>query len=284
LWPTRFPIDRRLGGEAKFRNLIQKGLELGYNMTVHENLAAAYPTSPEFDPDLVAHSIWGEPRVIGYWGGGIKNSHWGVALPPERVEGRLEEDKALGIKGTFYIDGMGNPLWINYHPKNGGTRTDCARGYIRYTEAAKNISGSCGTEMGFLNCCIPADSMVHPGAEWQASLYKPEWPISRLNLELVPVWQLTLSGLVICESHGEDWSDIMRTILNGHKPRTEWSAEPGIMPVLDDELLGKVKGVYDICVKRFGHLVAEEMTDWQRLGNKLEQTTFADGKQIERVN
>lgn len=277
LWPTRFPVERRLGGEAKFRNLIQQGLALGYHMTVHENLAAAYPTSADFDPDLVAHSIWGEPRVIGYWGGGIKHSHWGVALPPERVEGRLEEDKALGIKGALYIDGMGNPLWINYHPKNGGTRSDCARGYNRYTQAARKIFGSCGTEMGFLNCTIPADSMVHIGGAWQLSLFRPEWPISRLDLKLVPVWQLALNGLVVVESHGEGWTDIMRTVLYGQKPRAEWSAEPGIMPVLDDDLLARIKAVNEICIERFGHLVAEEMSDWRRLGDKVEQTAFADG-------
>lgn len=277
LWPTRFPVDRRLGGEDRFRALIREGRALGYHMTVHENLGGAYATSPDFDRDLVTHAIWGEPRVIGYWGGGIKCSHWGLALPEARVTGRLHEAQDLGLEGVFYIDGMGNPLWINYHPRNGGTRSDCARGYNRYTEAAKQVFGGCGTEMGYLYCTIPADSMVHIGGPWQLSLFRPEWPISRLNLELVPVWQLALNGLVVVESHGEGWTDIMRTVLYGQKPRAEWSAEPGIMPVLDDDLIAKIKAVNEICVERFGHLVAEEMTDWQRLGDKVEQTTFADG-------
>ncbi len=280
LWPTRFPVDRRLGGEARFRALIREGRQLGYHMVVHENLVSAYPTSPDFDPDTVIHTLWGEPRIIGYWGGGIKSGHWGLALPPEAVEGRLREDKALGLEGVIYLDGMGNPLMTNYHPRNGGTRGDCALGYCRFIEAGKALFGGCGTEMGYLYCTLPADSIVSRGGPWHLSLFRPEWPISRLRLERVPLWQLALHGLVITESHGEHWRATMECILYGDTPRAEWSAEPGIMPVLDDDLVAAIVAKNALCVQRFGHLVGEELTDWKRLGENAHQTTFADGTEV----
>jgi hypothetical protein len=280
LWPTRFPIERRLGGEAGFRALIRGGRELGYHMTVHDNYAAAHPSSPDYDPDLVIHSIWGEPRVTGYWGGGVQCLHWGLALPEERVEGVMRRMRALGLEGVYYLDGMGNPLMVNYHPKHGGPRADCERGYRRYIEAARTVFGGCGTEMGYLYCTLPADSIASRGGPWHMSLFRPEWPISRLRLERVPVWQLALHGLVITESHGEDWRGAMECVLYGDTPRTEWSAEPGIMPVLDDDLIAAIHAKNALCVQRFGHLVTEELVDWKRVGEQAHQTTFADGTEV----
>jgi hypothetical protein len=277
LWPTRFPVDRRLGGEDGFRALIRGGRELGYHMTVHDNHAATHPSSPDFDPDLVVHSLWREPRVTGYWGGGVQCFHWGLAVPEERVGGVMRQLQALGLEGVYYLDGMGNPLMVNYHPKHAGSRGDCARGYTRYIETAKGIFGGCGTECGYLYCTLPADSIVTRGSPWQLSLFRPEWPISRLKLERVPLWQLALHGLVVTENHGEHWPGTMECILYGDTPRVEWSAEPGIMPVLDDELVAAIVAKNDLCVKRFGHLVTEELVDWQPLGEQAHQTTFADG-------
>lgn len=280
LWPTRFPIERRLGGEAGFRALIKGGRELGYHMTIHDNCAAVQTASPDFNPDQVVHSLWGEPRTTGYWGGGVQCLNWGLALPEDQVSGAMRQLQALGLEGAYYLDGMGNPLMVNYHPKHRGPRSDCARGYNRYIETAKAIFGSCGTELGFLYCTIPADSIVSKGGPWKMSLFRPEWPISRLKLERVPVWQLALHGLVITESHGEHWKATMECLLYGDTPRAEWSAEPGTMPVLDDALIAAIVAKNELCVKRFGHLVVEELVDWKRLGDQAQQTTFADGTEV----
>lgn len=280
LWPTRFPVERRLGGEAGFRALIKGGRDLGYHMTVHDNYAATFSEAAGYDPDRVVHSPWGEPRVIGYWGGGVMYWPWGLALQEELVGGTMRQIRDLGLEGVYYLDGMGNPLAINYHPKHRGPRSDCARGYNRFIETAKAIFGGCGTECGFLYCTIPADSIVTRGGAWQMSLFRPEWPISRLKLERVPVWQLALHGLVITESHGEHWKATMECILYGDTPRAEWSAEPGIMPVLDDDLIAAICAKNELCVKRFGHLAAEEMVDWRHLGDEAHQTTFADGTKV----
>jgi hypothetical protein len=279
LWPTRFPIERRLGGEAGFRALMGGGRELGYHMTAHDSYAAAY-ASPDFNSEWAVHTLWREPRVTGYWGGGLQYLQWGLALPEDRVGGEMRRVQALGLEGVYYLDTIGPPLMVNYHRVHGGSRGECARGYNRFTETAKAIFGGCGIEMGYLYCTIPADSIVNRGIPWHLTLFRPEWPISRLKLERVPLWQLALHGLVVTESHGEHWQATMECILYGDTPRVEWSAEPGIMPVLDDKLIAAICAKNELCVTRFGHLVTEELVDWQRLGEQAHQTTFADGTKV----
>ncbi len=281
LWPTRFPVERRLGGEAAFRALIKGGRELGYHMTIHDNCAAVQTASPDFNPDQVVHSLWGGPRTTGYWGGGVQCFNWGLALTEDQVSGAMRQVQALGLEGAYYLDGMGSPLMVNYHPEHRGPRSDCARGYNRFIETATTIFGGCGTELGHLYCTVPADSIVSRGGVWQVSRFRPEWPISRLKMELVPVWQLALHGLVITESHGEHWKATMECLLYGDTPRAEWSAEAGIMPVLDDTLVAAICAKNELCVKRFGHLATEELVDWKRLGDQAQQTTFADGTVVE---
>ncbi|MDA1040810.1 MAG: DUF5696 domain-containing protein [Planctomycetota bacterium] len=47
LYPTRFPIDARLGGETGFRELCKLGDELGYHINVHDNFMMNVPQAPD---------------------------------------------------------------------------------------------------------------------------------------------------------------------------------------------------------------------------------------------
>jgi hypothetical protein len=69
-------------------------------------------------------------------------------------------------------------------------------------------------------------------------------------------------------------------VLFAEIPRDEWSAEPGVMPLLDAARIAKLKARYDLCLERFGRLVTEELTDWRLLADGVQQTTFADGTQV----
>jgi len=279
-WPTRFPIEQRLGGERSFRELIELGKSLGYQMNIHDNYNAANLKSPDTNLEYVIHDINLTPAVTGCWGGGPKCSNWGLALPRERVEGVMAQMKALGLSGVHYMDGMGNPLYVNYHRTHGGPRGDHARGFVRYLNSSREIFGATGTECGFLYCAIPADLIVTGGSAWHMGLCSEDWPVTALLDKRVPVWDLALHGLLVKENHGEHWQGAMECVLMGDKPRTEWSAEPGIMPVLDDELIARIKGKFDICVKRFGHLTAEELTEWSAPADGVQQTRFADGTEV----
>lgn len=279
-WPTDFPIEQRLGGEAALRKMIVTAKELGYQITTHLNCASSFFKSPDFNPDRVIHDIWGQPKVVGFWGGGIKSTHWGLSFPEGWIEDRMNKVKALGFNGMQYLDGIGNPLYINYHPVHRGPRRDHAAGINRYLDIARSIFGGIETEMGFLYCALHADAIACGGSDWHLSLCKPEWPITALLDQRVPVWQLALHDLITHESQNLDWKDTMDCILFGKVPRDEWAAEPGIMPILDSARIAKLKARYDLCCDRFGHLVREEMTDWCKLADGVEQTRYSDGTEV----
>ena len=280
LWPTRFPIEERLGGEKGFRDLIAAGHALGFQMNAHDNYLSAYRGSPDFDPEQLVHDQWGGLMGLGEWGGGITYIQWALTLPDDRLSGEMRRVKALGLRGVGYIDGMGNPLYRDYHPQHRGTRTGYARGTQRIIEEAKKVYGAAGTECGFLYAALPSDSMVQGGAEWMLKVCQPHWPITALLEKRVPLWNLALHGLLIHENHGEHWPAVMTAVLFGAHPRTEWSAHPGVMPVLTDVMIGKLKAQYDLVIKRFGYLQTLEMTDYREPGEGVATSRFEDGTEV----
>ena len=74
-------------------------------------------------------------------------------------------------------------------------------------------------------------------------------------------------------------ADIAR-ILMGKHPRDEWSAHPGVMPVLDDARIAQIKATYDLCLVRFGHLQMEEMLTWDEPAEGVQRTRFGDGTEV----
>lgn len=280
-WPTDFPIDRRLGGEAGLRALVGTANELGYRITTHLNLGMSCFRSPHFNPDWVLHDLWREPKVTGDWGGGVHSNHWGLALPPAMVEGRLEALRGLGFDGMQYLDFQGNPLYVNYHPRHGGPRSGYAAGIRRYQQAARDVFGAVQIEMGFLYCATHVDAVCapyyHPFSDW--GLPK-DWPLTALLDRQVPVWQLAMHDRVTQEQQGVEWKCAMNAVLFGRVMRDEWSAEPGVMPVLDDARIARIKAIYDLVTVRFGHLVTQELTHWEPLADKVERTRFADGTEV----
>ncbi len=280
LYPTRFPVEPRLGGEAGFRELLRLGSSLGYQMNVHDNYMMNVGGSPDFDPDCIIQDIHGEPLVHGCWGGGVEYASWPLALSPERVEGNMHRVKDLGLEGMYYMDYMAQPLEVNYHPKHRGPRGDHARGMADIVAKARNIFGSAGVEFGFLPVAVEADMAVNCGTDWHIRLCRPEWPITPLLEKRVPIWELALHGLVLNEGQALSWAGAMTNILMGKHPRDEWSARPGVMPVLDDERIAKLKAMYDLVLGRFGSLQAEELTDYAEPADGVKCTRYADGTEV----
>ncbi|MEI6521094.1 MAG: DUF5696 domain-containing protein [bacterium] len=283
LYPTRFPVEERLGGETGFRNLIRTGIDLGFNIQVHDNFIMQNLNSPDFNRDYAIIDIFGEPLIHGRWAGGPEASGWPLAMPEERIAGHLKHMKNLGLKGMYYVDYMQQPLEVNYHPKYKGPRADCAKGQVLIVEECKRVFGACGTEFGFLPCAVAADHISTCGDPWHLTMCKPEWPVFTLidRKNVVPVWQIAMSGLVALEARGGvKWDNVMACILYGGIPRDEWSTKPGVMPVLNDTRIAALKAVNDICITQYGHLKKYEITDYKKLCDDAYSTSFADGTEV----
>lgn len=282
LYPTRFPIDLRLGGEAGFRQLIRDGHALGYQMNVHENFIDHYRESPDWDPEVVLQDIHGEPWISGWWAGGISHRGWPLAYSEAQLAGTMRSIRDLGIRGLFYVDGMGNPLYRNYHPRHRGSRSAFARGLNRILQTAKDIFGTTGVENGFIYCSIIPDIVVMHGGEAIVASMPAHWPVTALALESVPVWQLAMHGLTLVESHGHTWSDAMRTVLWGLHPRTQWGTRPGALyGTVSTETIAAIKGMYDLCLGTYGHLQLLPITRYRKLGDGQHETTYGDGTVVQ---
>ena len=108
-YPTRFPVEQRLGGEAAFRRLIALGHSLGDQMSAHDNYAEAYAASPDFDPETTAWDVYGQPQIRGFWAGGASYLQWPLAYSDDQLRGEMLRVRDLGIRGPYYLDGMGCP-------------------------------------------------------------------------------------------------------------------------------------------------------------------------------
>ncbi|MDB5324923.1 MAG: hypothetical protein JWM57_492 [Phycisphaerales bacterium] len=280
-YPTRFPVEPRVGGEAGFRDLIAYGHALGYQMTVHDNYLDAYECSADFDPDVIVRDPYGQLQVRGFWGGGTSYVTWPLAFEDKHLAGPMRRIKEMGIRGPYYLDGMGSPLYVNYHPKHRGTRTDLMRGIERLLATARDLFGSSATETGYLYCSLTPDLVANPGGDSLKKGCRPEWPVTDLISDnCVPLWQLTLSGLVVTENQGISWEETMRALLYAQHPRYEWAVRPGVHPVLNASMVHAIKYRHDLLIKRFGHLRLQRMVEFHREGS-FEATTFEDGTAIE---
>lgn len=278
LYPTRFPIEERLGGEQVFRELLRYGNEtLGYRMSVHDDFMMNFPHSPDFDPELLIHDMYGEPMVSGWWGGGLEYQTWGLALPEKRLDGHLARMRELGVRGIYYCDYMMRPLEVNYHPRWKGPRAHAAAGQVRIWEAAKTAFGAVATEFGILPAVAACDYVVGGGGRpGQAS-----WPINALMEQILPCWDLTVQGYVLSEQCGVEWPHAMRAVLFGKHIRDEWTYHSIVgHPTLTDERIAAQRAMYDLCIRQFGYLQTEQIVAYTEPSPGVQQTRFSDGTEV----
>lgn len=284
LYPTRLPPDERFGGETGFRDLLRFGQDLGYHTSVHDNYVDGYKVSPDWNANHAIHDIYGEPLVMGLWGGGITYKLWPLALPKERLEDQMRQVQKLGVSGVYYLDAMGNPLEVNYHPKHGGSRSGNAEGVQRVLQSACKIFGAAATECGYLYAVVFADCIAtidwNGKPEWKKN-FNPQWPVTALCDRQLPIWQLALHDSVMLEGHGLTWPDVMTKVLFGLHPRTEWCLRPGTyIPPLDDVMIAALKADYDLTIGRFGYLQTLQMTNYEELEDGVVISSFEDGTKV----
>jgi hypothetical protein len=287
LYPTRFPVDSRLGGEDGMREMFRVATELGYHPNVHDNYQMNVRTSPDWNPEYIIQDIHGEPLMHGRWAGGFEYGSWPAALPHERVGGNFERIEAMGAHGMTYCDYWVTPLEVNYHPRHLGTRTAHMRGINRVFDEARRVFGSVSTEFGTLPGCVACDAIATsmPMGYDNACKRRHEWPVGQMLDEYAPVWALALHGLVLHQAMGgPNWRNAMYSIAWGQVPRDEFGVRfihYGGVHVFNDARAHGLKALHDLCVDRFGHLFAEEMVHCTMSADRQQvETKFADGTEV----
>jgi hypothetical protein len=278
LYPTRFPIDERVGGEAGFRELVAWGTSQGWRMNVHDNYSMTIPAAPNYDPECVIHDISGAPLLSGWWAGGDEYYSWPLAFPHDRLEGNMERLISMGVRGKAYCDYMMRPLEVNYHPRWKGSRGDHMRGQMRVMKVAQDKFGAVGTEYGVFPAAMTCDSISGFGGR----MGRKDWPIGQLCDKKEPTYQLAIHGLVLLETgYHPTWDYVMNAVSQGLHLRDEWAARPvPSIPVINDKRVHAMKAACDICLDQFGHLMQEEITAFTEPAEQVRVTRFTDGTEV----
>ena len=278
MYPTRFPIDERFGGETGFRELVDWGSAHGWRMNVHDNYGMTIQNTPNYDAECVIHDISGVPLLSGWWSGGDEYFSWPNAFPHARLEGHMEHLKALGIRGKTYCDYMMRPLEVNYHPRWKGPRGDHMRGQMRVMKAAQDIFGAVGTEYGIFPAAMACDSISGFGGR----MGRKDWPIGQLCDRKEQTYLLAIHGLVLLETgYHPSWDYVLNAVSHGLHLRDEWAARPvPSIAVITDQGVHAMKAAVDICLGQFGHLLQEEMVSYAEPADKVRVTKFADGTEV----
>jgi hypothetical protein len=279
LYPTRMPPDERLGGAQGFRDYVAAGQALGYMITVHDNYTDGYSTAPDWDKDMAVWDSFGEPLVTGIWAGGMSYRQWPLAFGPSRLGDDMRALKALGIRGMYYCDAMGNPLETNYHPRWKGPRSAYAAGTLRVLQTARELFGAVAIESGYLYSALGADYTANP--MWPHAMpLLPQWPVAALCDQKLPIWLMAMHDLVMHEWQGLTWRDVIGKIVCGAQPRFEWSTRPGCAPVLDETMIAAVRAEYDLVVRRLGRLRSMEIVDIRESAPGRFESRFEDGTEV----
>jgi len=282
-YPSHDCFDTRIGGRDGFSRMVEAGKKLGFAMNVHDNYNEGYEISPDFDWRWCSHDIHGQPQQRGRWGGGQSYLQCMRALPEDRVEGALARMKAMGLSGTGYIDAIGNPLYRNYHLEHGGPRRHHAEGIERVLKAAGATYGGVSTECGFLYAARHCTTVCMPSAHYQAHGIRAHWPLGSVDLELVPLYLLALSGLLMIDRHGHGKRGIIEQLLLGLHPHfgdfTMRHAGCGIQ-AFNDKLVREMKFTYDTVCTTFRHLQGQRVIRWEKNADGTEQTAYADGTDV----
>ncbi len=286
-YPTRFPVDPRVGGEAGLVRFQAAAKAAGHTVGIHDNYVDMSVCSPDWDLGLVAHDRDGEPIIGGIWSGGQTVYICG-SRAMEMARREMPKVARLGLDGLYYIDAMprvSRACHAADHGHHPGRRAD-GEGVIDLLRFAGEISGlpvGCENAMGFT---IP----------WQD--YAGHLPLNAKSLpaafagEWVPFFQIAVHGLI--KYHLADprsgggpeqaVPQILREIEHGAMPRFEYQYQDAR---LDDPLqfhfgdwrpwLPVLATQHRILCQELVDLQTVLIDDHQRTADGISLTTYADG-------
>lgn len=287
-WPDSFPVEPKLGGETAFKDLIETGKALGYQMTCHTNQTDAYSIAERWDGGKhIGHNDDGELMKICSYSGGMCYSY-----SPEAGLRRAREDfpqlKALGLEGLHYIDVISiiNPREGTYNGKYMSAR-EGAELHNEILKYGREVFGGIASEGGFDYVSKNLDFCLYVSFE----TVKPA-----LCDRKIPLWQLVYHGIILsnpyslCINPTIKGSDAqLKLIEYGGRPSfylysnfystSAWMGKEDLFCGTDEEILRSVdavKAAYDV-YKSQSYLQYEFMEEHKEISDNVYEVRYSDG-------
>ena len=158
--PKFFPVDERVGGEEKMKELVSWAKENDVMLGVHTCFADVYSCSPEFSMDDIIQHRSGEAWEGIIWSGGQAHRPCPSAMK-KFVERDMKELKAHGFHGHHHFDCIGgfSPCYSEKHPLP--TRSAFIEAVRENVRLAIDNLGGVSTEMPYGQYFAEMDGFFH---------------------------------------------------------------------------------------------------------------------------
>jgi hypothetical protein len=292
-FPELFPVEERLGGEAKLRKLIKKTQALGFQIVCHNNSYDAYMIADTWDAEYIIKKPDGSLSTHAVYSGGRMYN-----VCPQRAFERFAQKELrafadLGFRGLHYNDVLTvvQPRAC-YDPRHALNRNQGAYWVGKIMGEAQAVLGGSASEGGHDFCCGQLDYALY------ASIVPPK-PHPLVD-RFVPFWQLVYHGIILsnpfpptCNYTVKDAATRLMLTEFGGRPffyfysnyrdnNDAWMGKEDLTCADDRSLkasVAKIKEGYDEFVAR-AHLQTEFMERHEAVDKDVYRTVFSNGAEI----
>ena len=188
-YPQMFPVEEKLGGERKLRELISYAQSNGYQIVCHTNSTDCYNIADSFSEDIVVKNKDGSLSVNEYsWSGG-KMYNLCPQKAYEIAKTELPKVENLGFKGIHYIDVINVVPLRKCYDKNHKVNTkESEQLYKNIALLSKDLFGGFASEGAY--------DFSAPYLDYALYVTFDENKDSFFDEE-IPLWQLVYHGIIL---------------------------------------------------------------------------------------
>ena len=188
-WPQMFPVEEKLGGETKLRELIRYAQENGYQIVCHTNSTDCYHIANDYSEELIVKKKDGSLQIDPLnWSGG-RAYHLCAQTAYELAKRDLPKVADLGFKGVHYIDVISViPLRKCYAPNHPVNESKANDYYREIAMDCKNMFGGFSSEGVFDFAAEYLDYGLYATFE--------DNDMAFFDRE-IPLWQMVYNGIIM---------------------------------------------------------------------------------------
>ncbi len=290
-WPQIFPVEEKLGGELKLRELIRYAQDNGYQIICHTNSTDAYHIAEDFSEDIVVKKKDGtlsSDELV--WSGG-RMYHLCPYVSREYAKRDLPKVADLGFRGLHYIDVMSVvPLRKCYDERHPATEADTEIFYKEIGDYCKSLFGGFASEGAFDFAASYLDYALYVTFGKSGDIF--------FDKE-IPFWQMVYHGIILSNPSTATVNypvkapeNRMKLAEYGGRPSfyfnskfladsdlTDWLGEEDIGCRTEQQIkeaVGHIKSAYEE-YKKYRHLQYEFMEKHREVAPGVYEVTYSDG-------
>lgn len=196
-YPQIFPVEPKLGGEAKLRELIKKAKEAGYLIVCHTNSTDCYTIADTYSDYIVCKKIDGTLQRNAAWSGGRMMNLCAQISWDNYARRDLPKVRDLGFYGLHYIDVISCVIPYDCHDKMHPLNRKQYSDYVnRIMAFARQTFGGVASEG-------PYD---HVAGNLDYALYVSFNVMGKQNPlvdRITPLWQIVYNGIILSNPSAE---------------------------------------------------------------------------------